>query len=130
MFLRVVLPFEILLEKENVVRLVAETTKGSMGFLPLRLDCVALLVPGILTYEAKGEEEKYVAIDEGVLVKAGSLVTVTVRHGSAGAALGQMRKEAEEEFVKREEKEKQTGQTLKKMESSFLRRFIEELHHE
>ena len=44
--------------------------EGSFGLLPHRLDCVAALVPGILTYETKEDGTVYLAVDQGVLVKA------------------------------------------------------------
>ena len=49
----------------------ARTLQGSVGFLPHRLDCAAALEPGILTYESEADGEVYVAVDQGVLVKAG-----------------------------------------------------------
>src|SRR5580698_4603234 len=69
--LKVLLPFQIFVEKEGVMRIVAQTLQGSFGLLPQRLDCAAALEPGILTYETESEGEIYVAIDRGVLVKAG-----------------------------------------------------------
>ena len=51
MNLKVLLPFQIFAEKTGVSRIVAETREGSFGLLPHRLDCVAALAPGILTYE-------------------------------------------------------------------------------
>jgi F-type H+-transporting ATPase subunit epsilon len=53
MNLKILLPFEIFAEKADVLRIVAETLEGSFGILPHRLDCVAALAPGILTYETK-----------------------------------------------------------------------------
>lgn len=125
--LKVVLPFEILLEQEDIDRLVVETTAGCMGILPLRLDCVALVVPGILTYAAKGEDERYVAVDRGVLVKTGNVVTVSVQNGCMGADLGQLKTITAEEFSKRTSKEQEMKQTFAKLESRFLRRFMEEV---
>ena len=69
MNLRVLLPFQVFADKSGVSRIVAETRAGSLGLLPHRLDCVAALAPGILTYETEAEGEVYVAVDEGVLVK-------------------------------------------------------------
>jgi F-type H+-transporting ATPase subunit epsilon len=46
MNLRILLPFGVFAEKANVLRVVADTTDGSYGLLPHRLDCVAALVPG------------------------------------------------------------------------------------
>ena len=71
MNLKVLLPFQIFAEKTGVSRIVAETRDGSFGLLPHRLDCVAALVPGILTYETISDGEVFVAVDQGVLVKTG-----------------------------------------------------------
>ena len=73
MDLKVLLPFQIFAEKTGVSRIVAETREGSFGLLPHRLDCVAALAPGILTYETKSDGEVFVAVDEGVLVKTGRM---------------------------------------------------------
>ena len=88
MNLKVLLPFQIFAEKTGVSRIVAETHEGSFGLLPHRLDCVAALAPGILIYETKAEGETYVAVDQGVLVKAGADVLISVRNAVAGAKLG------------------------------------------
>ena len=71
MTLKILLPSEIFVNKTDVVRIVAETPDGSFGLLPHRLDCVAALAPGILTYETKEDGTVYLAVDEGVLVKTG-----------------------------------------------------------
>ncbi len=91
MNLRVLLPFQVFAEKAGVSRIVAETSEGSFGLLPHRLDCVAALTPGILTYETESDGEVFVAVDEGVLVKAGANVLVSVRRAIAGADLGKLR---------------------------------------
>jgi F-type H+-transporting ATPase subunit epsilon len=91
MNLKVLLPFRIFAEKTGVTRIVAETQEGSFGLLPHRLDCVAALAPGILIYENEAEGEVYVAVDEGVLIKTGLDVLVSVRNAIAGTDLGQLR---------------------------------------
>jgi len=68
-----------------VSRVVAETRAGSFGLLPRRLDCVAALTPGILVFETGAEGESYVAVDEGVLIKTGPNVIVSVRRAIAGS---------------------------------------------
>ena len=92
MNLRILLPFGVFAEKADVLRVVAETTDGSCGLLPNRLDCVAALVPGILTYEVKDSGTVYVGIDQGVLVKAGAQVTVSVRRAIGGSDLGKKKR--------------------------------------
>ena len=122
MTLKVVLPLEVLLEQEGVTRFVVETTQGLMGFLPLRLDCVAFVVPGILTYETKDGKKSYVALDEGVLVKSGPFVTLSIHGGAVGDVLGQLEATVEEEFLKEREKERQVRQLFERLEWSFMRR--------
>ena len=85
MNLKILLPFRIFAQQSDVSRIVAETGEGSNGVLPQRLDCVAALVPGILVYTAPPGGTVYVAVDEGVLVKSGNEVLVSVRRAFVGA---------------------------------------------
>lgn len=123
MHLKVLLPFQIFAEKTDVLRIVAETRQGSFGLLPRRLDCVAALAPGIVMYETEAEGEVYVAVDEGVLVKTGSDVLVSVRRVIGGTDLGQLRKSVEQEFLTLDEREQSVRSVMAKLETGFLRRF-------
>jgi len=123
MHLKVLLPFQIFAEKANVSRIVAETREGSFGLLPHRLDCVAALTPGILIYETESEGEVFVAVDEGVLVKAGQDVLVSVRRALGGTDLGQLREAVEKQFLTLDEHEQSVRTAMAKMETGFLRRF-------
>jgi F-type H+-transporting ATPase subunit epsilon len=125
MRLRVYLPFQVFAEIEGVKQIVAETSQGSFGLLPHRLDCVAVLEPGILTYETATDGEMYVAVDEGVLVKAGTDVFVSVRNAIGGMDLGKLREAVEREFMNLDENEKQVRAVLARLESGFVRRFAE-----
>ena len=123
MQLNILLPFKVFAEKQDVLRIVAESTSGSFGLLPHRLDCAAVLVPGILTYETSAEGEVCVAVDQGVLVKTGSEVLVSVRNAIGGSDLDQLRAAVEAEFLTLDEQEKNTRSVLSKLESGFVRRF-------
>jgi len=129
MNLKILLPFQIFAEKSGVSRIVAETREGSFGLLPHRLDCVAALAPGILTYETDADGEVFVAVDEGVLIKAGSAVLVSVRRALGGTDLGQLRAGVEREFLTLDKNEQNVRSVVAKMEAGFLRRFVD-LHHE
>jgi len=129
MNLKILLPFGIFADKTGVLRIVAETPEGSFGLLPHRLDCVAALVPGILIYENGSEGELYVAVDEGVLVKTGLDVIVTVRNAIGGTDLGQLREAVEREFMNLSDREQGARTVMAKMESGFIRR-LAEFHHE
>ncbi|MBM9518964.1 F0F1 ATP synthase subunit epsilon [Desulforhopalus vacuolatus] len=128
MTLKILLPFQVFTEKTGITRIVAETQAGSYGFLPQRLDCIASLVPGILIYENEEEGEVYVAVDEGVLAKVGPQVSVSVRNAIGGTDLGQLRAAVEKEFLALHEREQSIRSELAKIESGFIRRFVEFQH--
>ena len=128
MNLKVLLPFQIFAEKTDVLRIVAETGEGSFGLLPQRLDCVAALSPGILIYETEAEGEVYLAIDEGVLVKTGPDVLVSVRRALAGRDLAQLRTMVEKEFLTLDENEQSVRAVMAKLETGFIRRFAHFQH--
>ena len=128
MNLKILLPFEIFAESTDVLRIVADTTDGSYGFLPHRLDCVAALVPGILTYETKDGRTAYVAVDEGVLVKAGAEVTVSVRRAIGGNDLGVLNDAVERDFLKVDDQERNVRSAVAKLESGLMGRLAEFEH--
>jgi F-type H+-transporting ATPase subunit epsilon len=128
MRLKILLPVGVFVEKEDVLRVVAETREGSFGLLPHRLDCVAALAPGILTYETKEGGTRYIAVDEGVLVKEGGSVLVSVRRAIAGTDLGQLHEAVKREFLTLDVQEREVREAMSKMESGFLRRFAELQH--
>jgi F-type H+-transporting ATPase subunit epsilon len=122
MTLKILLPFEVFAEKADVLRVVAETGEGSFGLLPQRLDCVAALVPSILTYETAADGEVFVAVDEGVLVKTGPDVLVSVRRAMGGADLGVLQDRVSHEFLSLDEQEKNVRTAVAKLEGNFVRR--------
>jgi F-type H+-transporting ATPase subunit epsilon len=129
MNLKILLPSQIFAEKNGVSRIVAESAEGSFGLLPHRLDCVAALEAGILIYESDAEGEVYVAVDEGVLVKTGLDVVVSVRNAIGGTDLGQLNAVVEQEFLNLNEREQSVRSVMAKIESDFIRR-LAEFHHD
>jgi F-type H+-transporting ATPase subunit epsilon len=126
--LKIILPSHLFGQIDEVTRIVAETRRGSFGILPHRLDCVAALAPSILTYATETAGDVYVAVDEGVLVKRGAEVLVSVRHAIGGADLGQLRQAVEREFLTLDDREKRVRTAMAKLESGLIRRFVE-FHH-
>ncbi len=106
-----------------MLRIVAGTAQGSFGLLPHRLDCVAVLTAGILMYETEVDGEVYIAVDEGVLVKTGTDVLISVRNAIGGTDLVTLRAAVEEDFLNLDAQEKQVRSVLVKLESSFVHRF-------
>jgi len=124
MHLKVLLPFQVFADKAGVSRIVAETRDGSFGLLPHRLDCVAALAPGILTYQTESAGEVFVAVDEGVLVKTGQDVLVSVRRAIGGADLGKLREMIDKEFLTLDARERSARTVTAKLAAGFLRRFV------
>jgi len=123
MTLKVLLPFEVFANETGVTSVVVETTQGSFGLLPQRLDCVAALVPGILSFEIEGRREVFMAVDEGVLVKTGPAVVVSVRRALRGTDLAGLRDAVEQEFLTLDEHEQAMRAAMARLETGFVRQF-------
>ena len=127
MNLKVLLPSRIFLNLERVSRIVAETREGSFGLLPHRLDCVAALVPGILAYTL-GDDIAYLAVDQGVLVKSGADVMVSVRQAIQGTTLSELHETVKREYLSLDRQERDVRAAVARMESALLGRFVEFQH--
>lgn len=123
MHLKILLPYKVFADIKDVKRIVVETTAGSYGILPQRLDCTASLVAGILLYETEIEGVRYIAIDEGVMIKAGDDVLVSVRNAIGDAPLGKLRTLVENEMMQLDEKEINARSVMAKLETGFIRNF-------
>ena len=122
MHLTILLPSEVFADKDGVSSVIAETRDGSFQLLEHRLDCVAALVPGILTYLPKDNAPVYLAVDEGVLVKTGSEILVSVRQAIGGTDLGQLHDEVKRQFLTLNEEERNVRDVLSKMDSGLVGR--------
>lgn len=120
MDLKILLPSRIFAEIKNVSRIVAETSEGSFGLLPQRLDCVAALIPSIFSYETESKTVHYLAVDEGILVKTGAQVMVSVRNAFGDTDPGKLHESVEKEFKKLDDSERDIRSVFAKIESRFL----------
>jgi F-type H+-transporting ATPase subunit epsilon len=121
MNVKILLPHMVFAKLEQVTRIVAETTDGSYGFLPNRLDCSAKLRPGIFVYESPEGGEQYVALDEGILVKKGREVVISSRNAVGGADLGKLHEAVEKDFESLNENEENIRQVMKKLETNLVK---------
>lgn len=129
MHLKILLPFQVFADHADVLSMVSETCDGSFGILPHRLDCVAALVPGILIVRTTTAGEIMVAVDEGILVKTGPDVIVSVRHAVIGSDLSRLRTIIEHDYKNLDDSEQSARTVVAKIESVFLSQFAD-LHHE
>ena len=128
MNLKVLLPYRIFTEESGVTNIIVVTRAGAVGLLPHRLDCTAAIAPGILAYRTGENKEVYLAVDEGVLVKTGLQVVISVRNAIGGQDLGELRTAVEHEFLNLDERERSIRTLVAKAESDFVRRFLEFQH--
>ena len=124
MRLEVLLPTEVLVDRP-VIRVVAEAFDGSFGLLPRHIDFAAALRPGILVYTEPGGQERYLGIDEGILVKCAGEVLVSTQSAVRGDDLESLRTQVERRFVDLDEGQKQARSTLARLELGVVRRFLE-----
>lgn len=122
--LQVQLPTGILVDQE-VTKVIAVADNGEFCLLPRHIDFVTALVPGILSFWTEKGEERYAAVDKGVLVKCGHDVFVSVLNGVQGADLSQLQALVEERYLELDEHERKTRTALARLEAGTLRRFRE-----
>ena len=127
--LMVNIPEKVVVKDEHVTRIVTDTSLGSMGFLPHRLDIVAPLVPGILVYTDESGVDHYVAIDEGILLKAGLVVRISARRAVVSDDLESLQDHLVDLLENMSEHETQTRRILTKFEDDFIRLY-HEVHRE
>ena len=124
MNLKILLPYKVFNETQNVKSIVVETSAGCYGLLPHRLDFAAALVPGILSYEAETGGVHYVAVDEGVMIKAGAQVLVSVRNAVGGTDLGKLHESVDKEFISEDKTEKNVRSVMAKMEAGLMQNLL------
>ena len=129
MLLKVLVPSKVVSRIPGVTRLVAESPEGSFGILEHRLDCVVALVPGILEYGTENGGTAYFAVDEGILIKTGGEVLVSVRRAIGGAELAPLHEAVEREFTALDSRDRDVRVAIAKLESSLVFR-LSEFRHE
>jgi F-type H+-transporting ATPase subunit epsilon len=123
MKLKIMLPTRVFID-QDVNKVVAEAQDGSFCILPKHIDFVSALVPGILLFESNNEEE-FLAIDEGILVKWGSDVLVSTRNAVRSIDLGQLKLTVVEEFRILDDREKKSRSVIARLEADFAKRILE-----
>lgn len=124
MRLQVFLPTRVLIE-QPAQKIVAEAKDGFFCLLPRHVNMVTSLAPGVLTWLDAEGQENYAGIAEGVLVKSGHNVRVSVQFGVLGDDLTNLRHAVADYFETVDESERQALSAVTRLESDFVRRFME-----
>lgn len=122
MNLKILLPAGVLLE-EQVEQVTAEAENGFFSILPRHIDFVAALVPGIFSYVTPDDEEHFLALDDGILVKQGDQVYVSAARAVSGESLEALEDAVENELKVLGEDEKKSRAVMARLEADTLRRF-------
>jgi F-type H+-transporting ATPase subunit epsilon len=122
--LQVLTPAQVTLDQE-VEKVIAEAEDGFFCLLPRHADFVAALVPGILEVHGTERGEEFLAVDQGILVKAGEDVVVSTRRAVRSADLEHLRDTVEETFLAVDEHERQARSAAARLEADLVRRFME-----
>lgn len=124
MNLRLLLPTDILVD-ETVKKVSAEANNGAFTILPRHIDFATALIPGIFSYVDEQGKEVFFAMDEGVLIKRGNDVRVSVRRAMRGDNLEHLSQVLREQFEQINDRERKARRVLADLESTLVRHFIE-----
>jgi len=106
---------------QPVSKVVAEAANGLFCLLPRHVDFVAALVPGILYFVDDEERQRYVAVDEGILVKRGSVVSVSCYEAVLGTALDELQHMVADRYLELDEEQRLARSTLARLEAGTIR---------
>ncbi len=124
MKLKILLPTEVFLETE-INKITAEAENGHFTLLPRHLDFVTALIPGILLFQTINNETQIIAIDEGILVKCGQEVLVSVGNAIKGDSLETLQQTVEKQFKILDEQDRKARAASASLEASLIRHFVE-----
>jgi len=124
MKVKILLPTSVFLDKE-VKKIIAQGLGGSFCLLPRHIDYTNALVPGIVTLESGDGQLAYYAVSEGILVKIGDLVLLSVRDAVRGDTLEELKQAVDNQFLQAMRQEEASRAALKKLEADTIRRFME-----
>ena len=124
MQVKILLPSTVFLD-QVAKKLVAEGQNGFFCLLPRHIDYTNALVPGILTLEHVDGQIAYYAVSEGILIKIGRQVLLSVRDAVRGETLEDLKKAVDSQFLQLIRQEQASRTALRKLEADTIRRFME-----
>jgi F-type H+-transporting ATPase subunit epsilon len=124
MRLTVLLPSEVLIDTP-ARKVVAEAPDGWFGILPRHVDVATALVPSVLIYVDEEGVERFLGIDEGILVKCDADVQVSTRNAVRGDDLRSLQQAVRAQFLELDDRERSARSALARLEAGVIRRFIE-----
>ncbi len=113
------------LYRARAVHVYVMAENGALGLQPRHCDFVTALQPAVLIVRDLQQQERFFAVDEGLLVKQDDRLDVAVRRGVQGSSLDELNQLLATTFGELDERERQARSALSKLEASVVRRFAE-----
>lgn len=110
---------------ERALKVVAEAANGMFCLLPRHVDFTAALVAAILYFDDGEGRQRYVAIDEGILVKRGADVLVSCYDAIAGTDLDELHHLVAARYLELDEDERVGRSALARLEAGALRGLVD-----
>lgn len=107
------------------MRLRAFASHGEFCILPRHIDCVADLVPGIVTCVTASGERRLFAVDGGILVKCGTEVMLSTPRAVRSESEETLQAAVDRFIARVEERESTTRSALRKIEADFVRTLVD-----
>jgi F-type H+-transporting ATPase subunit epsilon len=124
MRLEVFTPTALLVEVA-AVKVVAEGPEGFFGLLPRHIDLASALTPGLFVYVTAAGQERFLGIDEGVLIKRGAEVRVSVLDAFESDDLASLRAQVAHRFLSLDDHERAARTALARLEAGAILRALE-----
>ncbi len=124
MIARLLVPDRVVLEAE-VEKVIADTMTGSRCFLPRHIDFATPLVAGIVTYHLVGGEERFAAIESGVLTKKASELLVVSWRAVVSESLDDLSEQMMQRVARDEELERASRRAMAQLETRLVKELLE-----
>jgi F-type H+-transporting ATPase subunit epsilon len=109
--------------KTKIKKVTFETLNGYHTLLPRHVDFVSALTPSIVRYTDEENSDKFVACHQGIVVKKGSNVTISVQNAVMGNTLDELQQTILVDFKKNEENRKELNLAMVRLETGLMRGF-------
>lgn len=106
----------------TTAKITGESDRGSFTMLPRHADGALLLRPGLLSYLSEEGEEVFVAVAEGVLVKAGRDVRIASSRAVVAGDLEDAKDALAQHLSQQSEHDRKARSALMSLEAEVLRR--------
>ncbi|MBP5215081.1 MAG: hypothetical protein J6039_00790 [Alphaproteobacteria bacterium] len=109
--------------QEEVQKVRIPTLEGYYTLLPKHIDFASAMKVDIVSMLTKDNLQKFVACHNGVAVKKGDEVTITVQNAVVGESLDELEKVIDSDFKKTDEQRKELNIAMARLELGIIRGF-------